>query len=290
MSAEPGAARREVPEAAIASQFADARGIRTHYLECGERSAPPLVLVHGGGAGANALGNWRGAMPALARRHRVIAVEMVGFGETDKPDGGFEYSQPARNAHLADFLEALALGPVPLVGNSMGGATALGVAMERPELVAALVLMGSAGLNVEITPALAPILRYDFTMEGMRRLIDGLTGPRFTASDDIVRARYEDSIRPDARRAYEAAMKWIARQGGLFYPEERIAAVKAETLVVNGKHDRVVPLSCAYRFLELLENSRGYIVPHCGHWVMIEAPGEFASIVLHFLARAGRPS
>lgn len=280
MSVEPGAA----------SRFVEADGIRTHYLECGDAGAPPLVLVHGGGAGASAIGNWSGTLPAFARRHRVIAVEMLGFGQTDKPDGGFEYSQPARNEHLAAFLRTLALGPVPLVGNSMGGATALGVAMERPELVSALVLMGSAGLNAEITPALAPILRYDFTIEGMRRLIDGLTGPRFTASDEIVRLRYEDSIRPDARRAYQGAMAWIAKQGGLFYTEDRIASVKTETLVVNGKYDRVVPLACAYRFLELLENSRGYIVPHCGHWVMIESPHEFADVVLQFLARLGSAS
>jgi 2-hydroxy-6-oxo-6-(2'-aminophenyl)hexa-2,4-dienoate hydrolase len=288
MSVERHAARREGSPAGVASRFVDAGGINTHYLECGEAGAPPVVLVHGGGAGANATGNWRETMPAFARRHRVVAVEMPGFGETEKPEGGFQYSQPERNAHLAAFLEALGLGPVPLVGNSMGGATALGVAMERPELVSALVLMGSAGLNATITPALAPILRYDFTIEGMRRLIDGLTGPRFTASDDVVRSRYEDSIRPDARRAYLAAMAWITRQGGLFYEEDRIASVKTETLVVNGKHDRVVPLSCAYRFLELLENSRGYIVPHCGHWVMIEAPDEFAEVVLQFLARVGR--
>jgi 2-hydroxy-6-oxo-6-(2'-aminophenyl)hexa-2,4-dienoate hydrolase len=289
MSAEPSTPLA-AGQPAVASRFADAGGIRTHYIECGEPAATPLVLVHGGGAGANAMGNWRATLPAFARRHRVIAVEMLGFGETDKPDGGFEYSQPARNAHLAAFLQALGLGPVALVGNSMGGATALGVAMERPELVSALVLMGSAGLNAEITPALAPILRYDFTLEGMRRLVDGLTGPRFSAPDDVVRARYEDSIRPDARRAYQAAMTWIAGQGGLFYDESRIASVKTETLVVNGKHDRVVPLACAYRFLELLENSRGYIVPHCGHWVMIEAPDEFAEVALQFLARLGKAS
>jgi 2-hydroxy-6-oxo-6-(2'-aminophenyl)hexa-2,4-dienoate hydrolase len=269
----------------VASRFVDAGGIRTHYLECGPADAPPLVLIHGGGAGANARGNWSATLPFFAARYRVIAVDMVGFGGTAKPDGGYEYSQANRNAHLADFLDAMGLGPVPLVGNSMGGATALGVAMTRPELVSRLVLMGSAGLNAEITPALAPILRYDFTPAGMRRLIDGLTGPRFSASDDIVQARYEESILGDTRRAYAAIMSWIGGQGGLFYPEEEIAAVKTETLVVNGKHDLVVPLSWAYRFLELLDNSRGYIVPHCGHWVMIEAPREFADVVTTFLER-----
>ena len=80
-------------------------------------------------------------------------------------------------------------------------------------------------------------------------------------------------------------MAWIGQQGGLFYPAEDIARVKTQTLVVNGKEDLVVPLSCAYKFLELLENSRGYLIPHVGHWVMIEAPEEFAELVKRFLDR-----
>lgn len=268
------------------SRFIDAGGIRTHYLECGDPAAPPLVLLHGGGAGAGAMGNWRVAFPLFARTHRVIAMEMVGFGETAKPDPAtFEYSQGARTQHLIDFLTAMGLSGVPLVGNSMGGATALGVAMARPELVGKLVLMGSAGLNAEITPALQPIVGYDFTVEGMRRLVDALTGPRFKAEDSLVLARHADSVRPETRQAYAAAMGWIGKQGGLFYPEADIARVKVETLVVNGKDDIVVPLSCAYKFLELLENSRGYMIPHVGHWVMIEAPEEFVDVVQAFLAR-----
>lgn len=283
MSVNPKLYSEEGDTLAIASRYIDANGIHTHYLECGSPDAPPLVLVHGGGAGANARGNWSGTIPLFARKFRVIAVEMVGFGHTAKPTGKYEYSQSDRNAHLLDFLTKMQLGPVSIVGNSMGGATALGVAMLRPDLVSRLVLMGSAGLNSEISPALKPILHYDFTLEGMRRLVDGLTGTRFVASEDMIRERFEDSIRPETRRAYETTMGWIGRQGGLFYAEEDIAKVKTETLVVNGKLDLVVPVSRAYRFLELLENSHGHIIPHCGHWVMIEAPQEFASVVINFL-------
>ncbi len=275
----------------IISQFVDVVGINTHYLVCGADSLPALLLIHGGGAGASARGNWAHLLPVFAERYRVIAVDMVGFGDTDKPDPGeYTYSQGNRVKHLAGFVEALDLGPASLVGNSMGGATALGLAMEQPQQVAALVLMGSAGLNTELSPALRPILNYDFTVEGMRRLVDGLTGSRYQASEAIIRSRYEDSLRPDTRDAYQQIMGWIGQQGGLFYPEEDIARVKTETLVVNGKEDRVVPLSCAYKFLELLENSRGYLIPHTGHWVMIEAPDEFAEAVCRFLDRVSAAS
>jgi 2-hydroxy-6-oxo-6-(2'-aminophenyl)hexa-2,4-dienoate hydrolase len=269
-------------ETSWTSRFVDAAGLRTHYLEAGNPTAPPVVLLHGGGAGADATGNWHHTIPHLARAHRVIALDMVGFGRTAKPES-FEYSQAARNRHLGDFCAALQLGRAAFVGNSMGGATALGLAMQRPELFDRLVLMGSAGLNSEITEALKPIVFYDYTLAGMRKLIAALTGERFTVSEDLVRRRHELSIDPDTRRAYSATMDWIRQQGGLFYAEDDIRRVRAPTLVINGKNDLVVPLRNAYRFLELLPNSWGYFIPHCGHWAMLEAPADFIAATSTFL-------
>lgn len=266
------------------SHFVDLSRIRTHYVESGEAGAPTLVLLHGGGAGADSVGNWRQAMPLLARDFRVLAMDLVGFGQTGKPDPShYAYSQQDRNAHLAEFITALGLEPAILVGNSMGGATALGVAMERPQLARALVLMGSAGLNARITESLKPIVYYDFTRAGMERLVAALTAPGFKADEELIDRRYELSVEPDTRRAYQATMKWIHAQGGLFYPEDALRTVTAPTLVVNGKDDRVVPLANAFRMLELLHNSWGYILPHCGHWAMIEAPQDFALVTRDFV-------
>jgi 2-hydroxy-6-oxo-6-(2'-aminophenyl)hexa-2,4-dienoate hydrolase len=164
-----------------------------------------------------------------------------------------------------------------------GGATALGLAVDRPEIVERLVLMGSAGLNAEITESLKPIVFYDYTVAGMQQLIKALTGERFMVSDELVRRRHELSIEPDTRRAYSATMGWIREQGGLFYAEDYIRRVRAPTLVVNGKNDLVVPLRNAYRFLELIPNSWGYFIPHCGHWAMLEAPADFIAATSTFL-------
>jgi 2-hydroxy-6-oxo-6-(2'-aminophenyl)hexa-2,4-dienoate hydrolase len=110
----------------------------------------------------------------------------------------------------------------------------------------------------------------------MERLVAALTAPGFKADDELIHRRFELSVEPATRRAYQATMEWIQAQGGLFYPEDALRAVTAPTLVVNGKNDRVVPLANAVRMLELLQNSWGYILPHCGHWAMIEAPEDFA--------------
>ena len=124
------------------SKYVVANGIRTHYLE--EGSGEPVILLHGGGAGADGYSNWHSTIPLLAKHFRVLALDMLGFGKNEKPDETkFTYSQSARNDHLVGFIEALGLTGVTLVGNSMGGATSIGVAVKRPDLINKVVLMRS---------------------------------------------------------------------------------------------------------------------------------------------------
>lgn len=255
---------------------------KTHYLDVGE--GKPVILLHGGGAGADGWSNWQGTLPAFAERVRALVVDLVGFGRSGKPDPAtFTYSQAARTRQLIDFIEALGLEKVSIVGNSMGGCTALGVAMERPDLVESLVLMGSAGLSSgPPSPSLQSILHYDFTEDGMRKIVSALTAPGYEAPEDQVRYRYELTIQPDTRAAYEATTAWV-RENGLKYPEADLAKIKTRALVVNGKNDQVVPITTAYKYLELLENSTGYILPHCGHWAMIEHPELFTRATLDFV-------
>ena len=209
-------------------------------------------------------------------------MDMVGFGNSDAPSpDDFAYTQDARNQQLIDFIEALDLGPAHLVGNSMGGATSLGVAMKRPDLVESLVLMGSGGRARTLSADLGPVIHYDFTVEGMRAIIGVLANPGFIPSDEQVEYRFEMSTRPHLVAAYKATMGWV-RENGLHYPEEAIAAVKTRTLVVNGKEDRVVPITQAFEFLTLLENSTGYLIPHCRHWAMIEYPELFTKVCIDF--------
>jgi 2-hydroxy-6-oxo-6-(2'-aminophenyl)hexa-2,4-dienoate hydrolase len=272
-----------VTQQKIVSQMVMAAGINTHFLHAGD-TGPAVVLVHGGGAGADCQGNWTQVMTLLADRYRLFALDMVGFGRTDKPsDPNYSYAQPEREQHLTAFIEALDVGPVVLVGNSMGGLTSLGVARDNPALLSRLVLMGSAGIPVPLSPQLKAIMDYDFTMEGMQRVVDALTGPQFETPPGMVDYRYKLSVEPDTRMAYQRITGWMKARGGLQIAESAISAVRTPTLVVSGKDDGVIPVSCAYKFLELIAGSRGYIMPNCGHWPMIEQPNEFAAIVDHFL-------
>ncbi len=271
---------RDIPGAD--SRYVDVNGVNTHYYEAGAGEA--LILLHGGGAGADSFGNWRDCLNSFAEHYHVYAVDMIGFGFTDKPDPrDYSYTQQARNEHIIAVIETLGLAPVSLIGNSMGGCTSMGVALERPDLVNKLVLMGSAGVRAPISDELKAIMNYDYTTDGMVRIVRGLTNPDFMFDNELINYRHGLSIREDTKQAYNAVMGWIRDQGGLYYEDDYMARITQKTLVVNGKLDKVVPLGSAYRLLELVENSWGYIIPECGHWAMIEKPQQFTAASLSFL-------
>ncbi|MDY6944204.1 MAG: alpha/beta fold hydrolase [Pseudomonadota bacterium] len=132
----------------------------------------------------------------------MIAPDMVGFGRSDKPSpDSYTYDQPGRNRQLVTLLDALNIEKTFLVGNSMGGAT-----LQRPERVERLVLMGSAGLPIpqKPSPQLLHNLNYDFTVDGMRRVIAGLTSSRYQPPEELVQYRYNLTTEPGAKAALEA--------------------------------------------------------------------------------------
>lgn len=264
------------------SKLIQTGSFKTGYYEDGKGET--VILIHGGGAGADSYGNWKIAFPLYAKHMHTIAMDMVGFGTSDAPSPAeFLYSQGARNDQAISFIEALKLGPVHIIGNSMGGATALGVAMKRPDLVKSMVLMGSAGLNRDLNTALAPVINYDYTLDGMRKIVGVLANPKLAMPEEMLNYRYKLSLEEGKRQAYGATMGWVKAQGGLHYEESEIAAVKTRTLVFAGKDDRVIPMREAFRFLELMENSHGYFLPNCCHWPMIEYPEFFVNLTLDFL-------
>ncbi|MDX9875141.1 MAG: alpha/beta hydrolase [Spongiibacteraceae bacterium] len=267
----------------LESKFVTTLGYQTHYIEKGE--GEPLLLIHGGGAGADARGNWVGpCMDILAEKRRVIAYDMVGFGSSDAPDPEtFDYGPETRVDQLIAFIEALGYESVDIIGNSMGGRTAAAVCIRRPELVRNLILMGSAGLDRGMGGALRALVEYDFTYEGMKRIVEALTNDNYVIDPKMVQYRLEVSLKEAQRKAFAQTMKELVKREGLHLDPDDIATIKQRTLVVNGKNDKVVPMEQGYRYMQLIENSTGVFLPNCGHWAMIEHPQKFAHIALEFL-------
>ena len=164
----------------------------------------PVVMLHGGGPGASAWSNFGPNLPVFAGRFRTLMVDMPGFGRSDKPPVTGNYFTFAADA-LAGLLGELGIGRVHLVGNSLGGGTAVRFALTHPERAGRLVLMGPGGLNLNV---FAP----DPT-EGVKALAAFSGRPH---RGEARRVPADARIRPaaDHRRAGEGAVRGGQRPGG----------------------------------------------------------------------------
>ena len=263
-----------------------ANGIETNYHDLG--SGFPVLMIHGSGPGVSAWANWRLVMPALSKARRVIAPDMLGFGYTERP-AGIRYNLDAWVAHAVGLLDSLKIEQADLVGNSFGGALSLAIAVRHPRRVRRLVLMGSAGVDFELTPALDEVWGYTPSFEKMRRMMDLFAYDRSIVTDDLARMRYEASLQPGLQEAY-AAMFPAPRQRAieaLCSPVHDLRELPHETLIIHGREDQVIPQANALKLSHWIQNSQLHIFGKCGHWTQIEHSGRFARLVGDFLDEAG---
>ena len=262
--------------------FVDAGGVRTHIHDAG--SGDPVVLLHGSGPGVSAWANWQHTMPTLSRGARVIGLDSIGWGETErKPD--VHYSLRSWTDHVWAVLDALELDRVSVVGNSLGGRLALQMAEDAPERLDRLVLMGSPGVGMTITDGLKALRSYEPSPENMRALLTTYFAVDTSIiTDDLVKIRYEASAAPGAHEAYRS-MFFDPKHAGtdLGITEEQVRAVAAPTLLVHGREDKVVPPEVAWTMVNLLPDADLHVFARCGHWTQIERAVEFNRLVAGFL-------
>ncbi|MBB5374295.1 alpha/beta fold hydrolase [Acidocella aromatica] len=256
--------------------------ILTNYHDVGEGF--PAVLIHGSGPGVSAWANWRLNISPLAQSRRVIAPDMVGFGFTERPAGAV-YGKTLWLKHLSDFLDALKLEQIDLVGNSFGGGLALAFALKYPQRVRRLVLMGSVGVSFPITPGLDAVWGYQPSFETMRTLLDIFAYDRNLVNDELAELRYRASIRPGFQESF-SAMFPAPRQAGvdaLASSEADIAQLSHETLIIHGREDKVIPPEASQRLFALIPRAELHMFGRCGHWTQIEHTDRFNNLVDSFL-------
>ena len=264
----------------------NAGGIMTNYHDQGQGA--PVVLLHGSGPGVSAWANWRLVIPHLANNFRTVAPDIVGFGFTDRPEG-ISYDMQTWLRHVLDFLDAMQIERAHVVGNSFGGALSVALAIHAPERVSRLVLMGSVGVEFELTQGLDITWGYTPSLENMRKLLDLFAFNRALVTDDLAQLRYEASMRPGVQEAY-AAMFPAPRQDGIRKICSREADVKNiehETLIIHGRDDLVIPVSCSQDLFRCIRNSQLHIFGNCGHWTQIEHNRRFNQLVTDFLLESG---
>lgn len=265
----------------------DAGGIATNVHDVG--SGAPVLLLHGSGPGVTAWANWRLVLPSLAERFRAVAPDIVGFGYTERPADA-RYAMDLWTRHAVGLLDALGIGRASIIGNSFGGGLALALATRHPDRVDRLVLMGSSGIDFEITPGLDAVWGYEPSPENMRALVELFVYDQSIVTDDLVRMRYEASVRPGYQESY-AAMFPAPRQRhvrALACKKKALQALDHETLIVHGREDRVIPLASSIRLDEFIPRSQLHLFGRCGHWTQIEQNARFCRLVADFLGEPGR--
>lgn len=260
----------------------DAGGVRTNYLEQGE--GPPVILIHGSGPGVTAYANWRGTIPSLAEEFRVLAPDMSGFGFSEKPGN---YSMERWVRQLLDFMDVLDIPKASLVGNSFGSGLAIRMAVDHPDRVDRLVLMGAMGVDFPLTEGLDFVWGYEPSLTHMRKTLDFFAYSRELVSDELAEVRFAAAQEPGVTEAFTAMFpaprqRWVE---SMATDEDKIAQILHETLIIHGREDEVIPLDNAYRLHQLITASELRTFGQCGHWSQIEWAEDFNLALRRFLTR-----
>ena len=251
------------------------------YIDSG--TGPAVVFLHGLGASMYA---WRKNLgPIAAAGYRVVAFDNRGFGFSDKPASGYDNASYVRL--VVTLLDSLHLPDAVLVGHSMGGAIAAQVAIEHPERVRGLVLIGSAGLGareplvlrVGRWPLLGPLV---LALRGRgvtsRLLKASYADPRKVSPADV-----DQYYAPVAEPDYGRALRGVLREFRFDGLADRLEHVAAPTLVLWGEQDRLIPITLGRALAAGIPHAAFLSVPRAGHSVQEEAPEEVNRLVLRFL-------
>jgi pimeloyl-ACP methyl ester carboxylesterase len=268
------------------SQFLDTPDGRLHYHVAGD--GPPLLLLHGSGPGVSGWANFAGNLPVFARDFTTYLLDLPGFGKSYSPEKNPLGVAPAA---VLGFLDGLGLGPLPIVGNSMGGAVAARIAADQPERVTRLAAIGGVGLAV-ISPSPPEGIKLlvefveDPTYERLTRWMESMVYDPAILTEEFVQMRWKAATDPGAsagiKRLYNRRMLEAMRaRAGAADQIALLTRIQAPTLVMFGRDDRVTPLTA----MRLIRRCELHVFYDCGHWAMIERKDEFESVVRAFLLR-----
>ena len=258
--------------------------IKTSYLSAG--SGKPLLLIHGGDAGAGGI-RWFPIISSLVSSFHVIIPDVVGYGESDKPS--VPYDRPYFSIWLHNFIDALGLKKVNVVGHSVGGAIALQFSLDHPEYVERLVLVNAAGLGkgtqrIPIEIKLRMIWQNLFpSREASRWFLEhyGLFSATTMTKTmmDVEEYGCEVVRKEGGRRVF-----WLGR-GRVITPisTEQISQYSQPTLLIWGEEDLNFPPSIAQSSIQIMSNAQLTLIPRAGHNCFYDRPDLFTDILKRFL-------
>jgi 2-hydroxy-6-oxonona-2,4-dienedioate hydrolase len=262
--------------------------LQIHYNDCGQ-GAETVVMLHGSGPGASGWANFnRNIEPLVEAGYRVILMDCPGWSKSDPivcPGSRSDLNASA----LKGLLDVLGLERVHILGNSMGGHSAVAFALSHPQRVGKLVLMGGGtGGASSFVPMptegikLLQGLYREPTVENLKKMMNVFVFDTSDLTEELFQARLDNMLtRRDHLANFVESLAINPKQ----FPDfsARLGEIKAQTLVIWGRNDRFVPMDTGLRLIAGIPNSELHVFNSCGHWAQWEHADKFNRMVLDFL-------
>jgi pimeloyl-ACP methyl ester carboxylesterase len=278
-------------------QYLQLHGERVAYQDAGDGET--LLLIHGMAGSSD---TWRDVIPQLAKNFRVIAPDLLGHGQSDKPRG--DYSLGAFAASLRDLLDELGIARATIIGQSLGGGIAMQFAYQHRDRCERVVLIGSGGLGPDLSWALRLL-----SAPGAELVLPVITPqPVLTAGNKIKSllsaAGVQSPLGAEMWSAYTSLSDRATRNAFLRtlrsvvdYRGQAVSALnklhltaQMPVMFIWGDRDRIIPVSHGYAAHEALPGSRLEILPGLGHFPHVESPTQVVELLEDFIATTERRS
>ncbi len=273
----------------LETRFVEVDGVDLHVLDDARagKSAPTVVLIHGFGS---SLETWRSLIPRLNPTHRVIALDLMGFGRSARPDG--DYSPESEARLVLHLLDKLGIGETSIIAHSWGSSVALSAALLAPSRITRLALLGAWVYDEQFPPFFrwakhGNIGEALFTLYYKERPDERMARAFYDAS--LIDERHLERVVAELDRpgTIAAALAAVRAQDFLTLAK-RYPDIRVPTLLIWGQQDRVSPPHFGERLEADLPVADLHVLPRCGHFPHVEALDKTARLVLDFLAEARR--
>jgi len=273
-------------------KYLDLHGERIAYLDEGPGDGDVILLLHGIAGSSE---TWRALMGPLARRHRVIAPDLLGHGNSTKPRS--DYSLGAFAVLLRDFLDELGITRLTLVGHSLGGGIAMQFLYQHPSYAQRLVLIASGGLGPDVgwllrlaslpgAEFVLPVIAPRQILPAGGRVFAWLRKAGFESARGEEMLRHYGSLSdPETRQSFLRTLRSVVDHRG-----QSVSALSRLTtrtdlpaLVIWGERDAIIPVKHAYDALEVRPDARLVVLPDVGHFPHAERPVEVAALIGDFV-------
>lgn len=264
--------------------------LQLHYNDAG-KGEQTVVMLHGSGPGASGWSNFhRNVEPLVSAGYRVVLMDAPGWSKSD-PIVSKGSRSDLNAAALKGLLDVLKIDKAHLIGNSMGGHSAVAFALANPSRVGKLVLMGGGTGGVSsFVPMptegikLIGALYRDPSIENLKRMMNVFVYDTSALTEDLFRLRLDNML---SRREHLENFVKSAEANPKQFPDvgHRLGEISAETLVIWGRDDRFVPLDTGLRLVAGLQKADLHVFSRCGHWAQWEHAEKFNRMVVEFLGR-----